>query len=101
VFQLYANIRPSHSWEGVESRYHDLDWVVFRENTEDTYTGEERFVTPDVVEGIKRNSRSACRRIALAGLQHAQNNNRRKVTFIHKVTVFWPCRLDGLFIVWW
>ena len=83
IFQLYANIRPAKSYAGVETPF-KLDWVTFRENTEDVYTAEERFVDADTVEGIKRNSRSACRRIALQGLQYAKDHGRKKVTFVHK-----------------
>ncbi len=43
AFSLYANVRPVHSWKGINTPFL-MDWVIFRENTEDIYTGEERVV---------------------------------------------------------
>jgi isocitrate dehydrogenase (NAD+) len=31
IFELYANIRPSKSYVGVETPFKNVDWVVFRE----------------------------------------------------------------------
>ncbi len=38
---LYALVRPCKSYPGVRSRYHDIDLVIIRENTEDLYAGIE------------------------------------------------------------
>src|ERR671916_1991111 len=38
---LYAQVRPCKSYEGVRSRYQDVDLVIIRENTEDLYAGIE------------------------------------------------------------
>ena len=38
---LYACVRPCKSYEGVRSRYEDIDLVIVRENTEDLYAGVE------------------------------------------------------------
>ena len=38
---LYACLRPCKSYEGVRSRYRNVDVVVVRENTEDLYAGIE------------------------------------------------------------
>ena len=48
-FDLYSNIRPAKSWNGIDSRYHDIDIVVIRENTEGLYAGLEHYI------GIKKN----------------------------------------------
>ncbi len=52
---LYANVRPVRSLPGIASRFSDvqIDMVIFRENTEDLYSGIEHEVVPDVVTGIK------------------------------------------------
>ncbi len=96
IFSLYANVRPVHSWKGIKTPF-DLDWVIFRENTEDIYTGEERYVQDgEAVEGVKRNSRTASRRIAMRALEYAREQGRSKITFIHKANV---SKLgDGLFL---
>ena len=49
---LYANLRPARSIEGVRSPYRDIDLVVVRENTEDLYAGIERQVDEDTAESI-------------------------------------------------
>src|ERR671916_1575349 len=38
---LYAQVRPCKSYEGVRSRFEDVDLVLIRENTEDLYAGIE------------------------------------------------------------
>ena len=38
---LYACIRPCKTYQGVRSRYDDIDLVIVRENTEDLYAGIE------------------------------------------------------------
>src|ERR1051326_1114684 len=38
---LYACLRPCKTYEGVRSRYRDVDLVIVRETTEDLYAGIE------------------------------------------------------------
>src|SRR5262249_58836459 len=53
ALDLYANLRPCKSYEGVRSRFEDIDLVVVRENTEDLYAGIEFDVnTPEAAELI-------------------------------------------------
>ena len=40
-FDLYACVRPCKTYQGVRSRYDNIDLVIFRENTEDLYAGIE------------------------------------------------------------
>ncbi len=50
----------------------------------------------EAVEGIKRNSRTASRRIAMRALEYAKQQDRERITFIHKANV---SKLgDGLFL---
>jgi len=41
ALDLFAQVRPCKSYEGVRSRYRDVDLVIVRENTEDLYAGIE------------------------------------------------------------
>src|SRR5829696_7460002 len=41
ALDLYGQVRPSKSYEGVRSRFDDVDLVLIRENTEDLYAGIE------------------------------------------------------------
>ena len=45
-YELYANVRPAVSWEGVKTRFEDVDIVIVRENTEGLYSGLEHYLTP-------------------------------------------------------
>src|SRR4249920_3936129 len=48
---MYAQVRPCKSYEGVRSRFADVDLVIVRENTEDLYAGiEYEEGTPEAAE---------------------------------------------------
>ena len=38
---MYAQVRPCKSYEGVRTRFDDVDLIIVRENTEDLYAGIE------------------------------------------------------------
>src|ERR1700676_410249 len=95
---LYASVRPVHSLPGIASRFADvtIDMVIFRENTEDLYSGIEHEVIPDVVTGIKVITRAASIRIAEYAFKFADQLGRKKVTAIHKANIMKLA--DGLFL---
>ena len=113
---LYANLRPGKSIKGVQSRFEDVDLVIVRENTEDTYAGVEFDTgTPEAAEVIKTiNSYSkkqladnsavtikmitpeASERIVRFAFDYARANGRRKVTAVHKANIM--KFTDGLFL---
>ena len=93
---LYANVRPAKSFEGIPSRYKNLDLVILRENTEDLYSGIEHVVAPGVVESIKVITRKASTRIAEFAFEYARKNKRKRVTAIHKANIMKLS--DGLFL---
>ncbi len=95
---LYANVRPVHSLPGIASRFADvkIDMVIFRENTEDLYSGIEHEVVPGVVTGIKVITRIASLRIAEYAFRFAAATGRKKVTAIHKANIMKLA--DGLFL---
>jgi len=95
---LYVNFRPVASLAGLKTRYADLalDIAIFRENTEDLYSGLEHEVVPGVIESLKIITETASLRIARAAFQFARRENRKKVTAIHKANIM---KLgDGLFL---
>src|SRR5688572_986202 len=94
---LYANVRPVRTLPGVKTRYMDvhIDMVIFRENTEDVYSGLEHEVVTDVVESLKIITRRASIRIAEAAFRYAASG-RRKVTAVHKANIMKLS--DGLFL---
>lgn len=96
TFDLYANIRPVKSLPGVKTPFSGVDMVIFRENTEDLYAGIENVINEDRVEAIKVITRKASRRIAEKAFEYAYQNNRKKVTAVHKANIM--KKSDGLFL---
>src|SRR3984893_17592211 len=97
-FDLYANVRPVHSLPGVKARFDDvtINMVIFRENTEDLYSGLEHEVVKDVVTSLKVITRTASIRIAEYAFAFATMVGRKKVTAIHKANIMKLA--DGLFL---
>ena len=93
---LYANLRPARSIEGVKSPYRDIDLVVVRENTEDLYAGIERQVDADTAESVKLITRGASERICRFAFEYARREGRHKVTAVHKANIL--KFTDGLFL---
>ena len=95
---LYANVRPVKSLPGLHTRFDDvaLDMVIFRENTEDLYSGLEHEVVPDVITSIKVITRTASTRIARAAFRYGSRQLRKRVTAIHKANIMKLA--DGLFL---
>jgi isocitrate dehydrogenase (NAD+) len=95
---LYANVRPVRSLPGVATRFADvkIDMVIFRENTEDLYSGLEHEVVKDVVTSLKVITRVASIKIAEYAFQYANRLGRKKVAAIHKANIMKLA--DGLFL---
>jgi len=88
-YELYANVRPAKSWEGVKTRYDDVDIVIVRENTEGLYSGLEHFLTSkkDIAESLAVVTRSGSQRVIEYAFKYARDNNRKKVTVCHKANI--------------
>ncbi|SKB40496.1 isocitrate dehydrogenase (NADP) [Parapedobacter luteus] len=109
ALDLYVCQRPTRWFEGVPSpvRYPEyVNMVIFRENTEDIYTGIEfpahseegtrlkEFLqremavdydlTPDTAIGIKTVSENGSKRLVRAAIEHAIRNDLPSVTLVHK-----------------
>ncbi|HLX45181.1 MAG TPA: isocitrate dehydrogenase (NAD(+)) [Bryobacteraceae bacterium] len=95
---LFANVRPVRSLPGVVTRFQDvkIDMVIFRENTEDLYSGLEHEVVRDVVTSLKVITRVASIRIAEYAFAFATMVGRKKVVAIHKANIMKLA--DGLFL---
>ena len=101
-FDLYANIRPARTYDGVPMRTNPFDLVIARENTEGFYAdrnmvsgSSEMLVTSDVVVSLRRITRHCCERIARAAFDLAMSR-RKRVTIVHKANVLKIG--DGMFI---
>ena len=95
---LYSNVRPVRTMPGVKTRYNDvaIDMVIFRENTEDVYSGLEHEIVPDVMQSLKIITRRASIRIAESAFSYAIKHGRKKVTAVHKANIMKLS--DGLFL---
>ncbi len=95
---LYVNFRPIKMLPGLKTRFSDLpiDMIIFRENTEDLYSGIEPEVVKDVVESLKVITKTASMRIARSTFEYAAREGRSKVTAIHKANIMKMS--DGLFL---
>jgi len=98
TLDLFANVRPVKTLPGIKSRFSDvaIDMVIFRENTEDLYSGLEHEIVKDVVTSLKVITRTASERIARYAFTYAQKNGRQRVAAIHKANIMKLS--DGLFI---
>jgi isocitrate dehydrogenase len=123
---LYVCLRPVHYFAGVPSplkRPEDVNMVIFRENTEDIYTGIEyeigtpaneefkkllkehfpkdyaKIRFPDTAGfGIKPVSKEGTGRLVRAALKWALENKRRNVTLVHKGNIM--KYTEGAFRIW-
>lgn len=99
-YDLYSNIRRIRSFNNTNALYKDLDMMIFRENTEGLYVGEENLTElPDgskEATAIKRITSKGSKRIIEKAFEYADKNGIDKVTIAHKANILKVS--DGLFI---
>ena len=97
-FDLYANVRPVQTIQGVPSRYTNVDLVIVRENTEDLYAGVEHYVDPrrTAAESIAIITRFGSERVIVYAFEYARRMGRKKVTLVHKANILKMS--NGLFL---
>lgn len=87
-FQLYSNIRPAKTLPHIESRFDNVDLVMFRENTEGLYIGKEQWVEEDShAESIAVVTRDASEKAIRSAFEYAKKKGRKKVTLVHKANI--------------
>ena len=120
MFDLYICLRPCKAYAGNPLNYkEDIDLVIFRENTEDLYSGVEFSPVPqeladtlgklskpfgafkdvplnDLAVSCKVVTRKGSERIIRAAFEYARKYGRKKVTVIHKANVVRAA--EGLFL---
>jgi len=111
ILDLYACVRPVKYYQGVPSPVkhpEQVDIVIFRENTEDVYSGIEfkegtpdaakliSFLNDDLLKGGKKKVRSdsgvgikpisifGTKRLVRYAIKHALSTGRKTVTLVHK-----------------
>ena len=121
ALDLYACVRPVKYFTGVPSpmkRPEEVDVVIFRENTEDVYSGIEfESGTPENEKlakflrvemnvdfesqaglGVKPVSATRTKRLVRKAIQHAIAQNRKSVTLVHKGNIM--KYTEGAFRAW-
>jgi len=120
LFDLYVCLRPCRAYDRNPLNFKEgIDLVVFRENTEDLYSGVEFNTVPDRLRdtlaelsppfkafkdlaadeyavSCKINTRKGSERIVRAAFDFAREHGRKKVTVVHKANVVRAT--DGLFL---
>ncbi|MDZ7374128.1 MAG: isocitrate/isopropylmalate dehydrogenase family protein [candidate division KSB1 bacterium] len=110
-FNLRTNLRPCKAYPGNPLNYRDdIDIVVFRENTEDLYSGVEFFPLPEPVRDVLLQNhpkmarfasvppdeiavtlrivtRKACEHIVRDAFEYARKHGYRSVTVVEKANV--------------
>ena len=99
---LYANVRPARTREGIGLGKPGLDLVIMREATEGFYPDRnvykgwgEVMLSPDMAISTRKITRHCCDRIARRAFELAATR-RKKVTAVHKANAFHMT--DGLFL---
>jgi isocitrate dehydrogenase (NAD+) len=110
ALDLYACVRPCKSYDGVRSKYDDIDIVFVRENTEDLYAGiefekdtpENAALTEKLIEldpgarqtikphagiSVKPISVEGTQRVVRYAFDYAREYGRQKVTAVHKANI--------------
>jgi 3-isopropylmalate dehydrogenase len=94
-FELYANYKPFKSFENIPSVHKNVDLYFLRETTEgfkvdcNMFLGHGEFQpSEDMALAVRVTTRRKCNLIARAAFEVAATRPRRKVSAIHKNTVF-------------
>jgi len=95
-YKLFANIRPIITIDGIESRYENIDFTIFRENTEGLYIGIEEKVNENEYNAIKKVTRKGSERIIRKAFEYAKEKQINKVTIAHKANILKLA--DGFFL---
>ena len=113
---LFCCLRPCKTYQGVRTRYENVDVVICRENHEDLYAGVEfeqgtpeakqlietieelagKKIREDSGISIKPISITGTKRIVRYAFEYARREGRKKVTAVHKANIMKFS--DGLFL---
>jgi len=120
LFNLRTNLRPCKAYPGNPLNYrNDIDLTVFRENTEDLYSGVEFFPTPDefrksieqhnskmkrfantpaneLAISLRIITKTACKNIVTDAFEYAMEHEKTSVTVVEKPNVL--RETSGLFV---
>ena len=93
--KMFANLRPVKAYPNTNSLSDDIDFMIVRENTEGLYIAGEESYTDKGAVARRIITREAEERIIDYAFKYAKENNKNKVTGVHKANVL--KKSDGLF----
>lgn len=86
-FDLFANVRPAYTYEGVPSLQKNVDIIIVRENTEDVYKGIGYSIDNETFVSLRLFTRKGMERIIRYAFDLARREARRSVLLAHKAPV--------------
>ena len=93
--KMFANLRPVKAYPNTNSLFENIDFMIVRENTEGMYIADEESFTDEGAIARRIITREAEKRIIKYAFDYAKENNKSKVTAVHKANVL--KKTDGLF----
>lgn len=93
--KMFANLRPVKAYPNTNSLSDNIDFMIVRENTEGLYIAGEESYTDEGAVARRIITREAEERIIEYAFKYAKENNKSKVTGVHKANVL--KKSDGLF----
>ena len=93
--KMFANLRPVKTYPNTDSLFENIDFMIVRENTEGMYIADEESYTDEGAVAKRIITREAEKRIIDYAFNYAVENNKSKVTAVHKANVL--KKTDGLF----
>ena len=93
--KMFVNLRPVKSYPNTNSLAENIDFIIVRENTEGLYIADKEEFTDEGAVAKRVITREAEERIIDYAFQYAKDNNKSKVTGVHKANVL--KKSDGLF----
>lgn len=88
-FELFVNLRPAKSFQGIKTRFENIDLIVFRENLEEFYSGIEHYIdsSRSAAETIGIITKRGSERILKYAFDYARKKGRKKITVVHKANI--------------
>jgi isocitrate dehydrogenase (NAD+) len=98
TFDLYANVRPVRTFEGVKSRYENIDIIIIRENTEGLYSGQGQTIDKEDGHAEAKSiiTKKGSERVIRFAYEFALREGRKKITTVHKANILKTT--SGLFL---
>ena len=93
--EMFANLRPVKTYPNTNALFDNVDFMIVRENTEGMYIADEESYTDEGAVARRIITRKAEERIIEYAFKYAEDNNKSKVTGVHKANVL--KKTDGLF----